>query len=75
MARSMTGECYRCRYRRDLRWTTDITCTKPDPDMTGVQHGIDHGWFNYPANFDPVWKARLCRNFETVDRPGVDNVY
>ncbi len=32
--------------------------------MTGDQHGI-RGWFVYPLLFDPVWKTRVCSNFQT----------
>ena len=24
-------------------------------NVTGAQHGIDNGWFNWPFNFDPTW--------------------
>lgn len=24
-------------------------------NVTGVEYGIDNGWFNWPWNFDPVW--------------------
>ena len=75
MSRSIVGECVRCRYRESIPGDAHIKCTKPDKEMVGARHGRLLGWFNYPSNFDPVWKARLCRNFETVDRPGVDNVY
>ena len=45
------------------------------PGVTGVQeaadelgirgnfHGIRHGWFNWPYNFDPVW-LDTCNGFE-----------
>jgi len=31
--------------------------------MVGIRHGVKNGWFYYPHNFDPVWKARECHNF------------
>ena len=40
-----------------------IACSNPDPNMTGVAHGIRNGWFYYPHVFDPTWKARDCANF------------
>ena len=75
MPRSMIGECGRCKFKERVPGTHHIKCTNPDPKMTGREHGIIKGWFNYPELFDPVWKTRLCDNFESVDRPGVDNVF
>jgi hypothetical protein len=58
-------DCYQCVHRRDAGHnTTHSACAKPDPDMTGHPHGIKKGWFQYPRNFDPVWKTRPCANFE-----------
>ena len=31
--------------------------------VTGNPHGIKHGWFLWPANFDPVWLLS-CNGFE-----------
>jgi hypothetical protein len=31
--------------------------------VTGNQHGIRNGWFNWPVNFDPVW-LETCNGFE-----------
>ena len=31
-------------------------------NVTGSPHGIAHGWFNWPFNFDPVWLER-CDGF------------
>lgn len=32
-------------------------------NVTGNQHGIDHGWFYWPFNFDPRWLLS-CDGFE-----------
>ena len=31
--------------------------------IRGSQHGIDNGWFMWPAEFDPVWLEN-CEGFE-----------
>lgn len=31
--------------------------------ITAHQHGIDKGWFAWPANFDPTWLL-TCNGFE-----------
>ena len=31
--------------------------------IKGNRHGIKHGWFNWPFNFDPVWLDN-CEGFE-----------
>ena len=31
--------------------------------VKGSPHGIAHGWFNWPYNFDPVWLEE-CSGFE-----------
>lgn len=61
----MMDECYKCKHRRSVPGNAHIKCVTPDPDMTGNPHGIRNGWFIYPLLFDPVWKTKLCCNFET----------
>lgn len=58
------SDCCKCRHMRRVTGNKHIQCVKPDPDMTGDPHGIENGWFVYPFLFDPVWKTRLCANFE-----------
>lgn len=36
----------------------------PNIKVKGNPHGISHGWFNHPWNFDPVWLEE-CSGFET----------
>jgi hypothetical protein len=60
-------ECYSCTHRRNVPGNAHIACVKPDPAMTGEPHGIKNGWFYYPMLFDPVWKTKLCSNYERKD--------
>ena len=62
--RRTMSECYSCKHRRNIAGDAHISCAKPDPYMEGNEHGIIHGWFFYPFNFDPVWKTKLCDNYE-----------
>ena len=34
--------------------------------VKGNLHGISHGWFNHPLNFDPVWLEE-CDGFEAKE--------
>ena len=61
---SVSGECNHCKNKRTLAGETHIACAKADPEMVGHEHGIKMGWFSYPFNFDPVWKAKRCNKFE-----------
>jgi len=62
--RKITDECYSCIHRRTIPGDEHTQCAKPDPNMTGNPHGIKNGWFMYPYNFDPMWKTKLCDNYE-----------
>jgi len=62
--RDKMTECYECKFKRDVRGSTKITCTNPDPNMQGHEYGIYHGHYCYPIFFHPVWKEDLCNNFE-----------
>jgi hypothetical protein len=62
--RTMMNECYQCKHRRNVPGDMHISCVKPDPDMTGREHGIRNNWFLYPVCFDPTWKTKDCVNFE-----------
>ncbi len=65
--KKMMEECYSCKHRRNVPGNCHIECVKPDQDMTGNSHGIKNGWFMYPWLFDPVWKTKLCDNFESKE--------
>ena len=66
-ALTKNNECHFCKHKRRLPGDAHSQCTNPDPLMTGVPHGVMSGWFFYPWNFDPIWKERLCNNFERKD--------
>ena len=63
--RDMRNECYSYTHKRDVSGNCHIACVEPDARMTGSSHGIKKGWFVYPILFDPVWKTRLCENYES----------
>jgi hypothetical protein len=64
--RTATHECFDCAHSRETPGNCHIRCANPDRLVgeSGNPHGIKNGWFFYPLLFDPVWKTRLCRNFE-----------
>jgi len=64
MKKSKHNECFSCKYRAELTYSAHSKCTNPDPNMSGDDYGITSGWFNYPDNFDPVWKTKDCANYE-----------
>jgi len=33
-------------------------------NVVGNKHGISHGWFNWPLDFDPIW-LESCDQFES----------
>jgi len=35
-------------------------------NVKGHPHGVKHGWFNYPWNFDPMWLLE-CDGFEPLE--------
>lgn len=57
--------CYKCVYRKKVKGSVHSSCDKPDPKMKGDSYGIKKGWFDYPYNFDPIWKTKLCNNFKS----------
>lgn len=62
--RTKENECYKCAYKRDIPGDCHVQCIRPDLSIRGSQWAISHGWFFYPLNFDPVWKEKMCANFE-----------
>lgn len=66
--RDKYNECYSCKHRRAILDDAHSFCANPDPEMTGNTHGIKNGWFMYPLNFDPVWKTKMCSNYEEMDQ-------
>lgn len=60
-------KCFDCAHVREVPGSCHIACAKPDPLVTGNPHGIKEGWFMYPINFDPIWMARECKNYEPAN--------
>lgn len=60
------NKCNVCKNKRNILGDCHISCAKPDNQMTGNDHGIRSGWFNYPYNFDPRWATKECANFEEL---------
>lgn len=59
----MTRKCYSCKYRGNVPGDTHSCCMNPIAYAIGDEHGIRHGWFFHPYNFDPVW-LRYCDGYE-----------
>lgn len=64
--RNSFNECFNCKNKENIPGNCHIKCNKPDPEMKGNEHGIRKGWFIYPLCFDPVWKEKLCSNYEEI---------
>lgn len=64
MTKNDVTNCYKCIHKRSVPGNCHIQCVKPDPEMTGLPHGIKNGWFIYPLLFDPIWKTKDCTTYE-----------
>lgn len=62
--RDVGNECYHCKFKREVPGNAHIKCANPDKDMRGNALGIKSGWFFYPFLFDPVWKEKMCANYQ-----------
>jgi hypothetical protein len=58
--------CRKCIHRHSIPGDTHSQCDNWKVNVTGDQWGIDHGWFNWPFNFDPIWLVS-CDGFEKVN--------
>lgn len=64
-------DCTKCKWRQSIQGDEHISCGHPfsDPmnngnlNIVGSPHGIEHGWFMWPFNFDPTWLLN-CNGFE-----------
>ena len=65
---AIVEECYKCNFMAEVIGDCHIKCLNPDPNMKGNLHGIKNGWFYYPLLFDPVWKKKLCANFQQKEK-------
>ncbi len=50
----------------DFPGDTHSCCSNRLAVAIGDEHGISHGWFFHPFNFDPVW-LRYCDGFEEME--------
>lgn len=48
-------DCYKCVHRLDVPGDCHSRCNNHAAKVRGNEHGIKHGWFRWPFNFDPVW--------------------
>lgn len=51
----MKPNCYDCKFRKDIPGDAHIGCLNTAAHVEGNPHGIRHGWFYWPWNFDPTW--------------------
>lgn len=59
----MRNMCYSCRYRCRIPGDTHSGCMNKNAKVIGDPHGINHGWFFHPFNFDPTWLI-YCDGYE-----------
>jgi hypothetical protein len=55
--------CYSCEHRKDAPFSAHSQCANMRSKVTGSQHGVDHGWFMWPFNFDPIW-LQTCTGYQ-----------
>lgn len=63
--------CHYCEHKRkvpghyhiDFPGNYNISCAKPDPEVTDDPRVFRKGWFLYPLFFDPVWMKKECENY------------
>ncbi len=60
--------CYQCKHRFPIPGDAHSRCANPDAQVRGNDHGITHGWFCWPVNFDPVWLVS-CDGFAPQEQP------
>ena len=66
----MSTDCYKCGYRGNNLGSAHIRCrynwSKSElKKPKGKPHGIKHGWWIFPFNFDPIWMLEDCPAFAT----------
>lgn len=71
---TLQTDCYKCVYRQRIPGDCHSSCNKPAENQFGANggacsHAINHGWYWYPINFDPIWRQNECPNFESTDKP------
>lgn len=56
--------CYECVHRLGVPGNAHSRCNNHTAKVTANAHGVAHGWFRWPLNFDPVW-LQSCDGFST----------
>ena len=59
-------DCYKCKHQRSLPFDSHSECKNLGAKVMGKPHGIRHGWFFWPLNYDPVWLVE-CTGFEAKE--------
>lgn len=67
--RDMRTECLSCTNKKEVPGNSHIACDDPDIEMVGSSMAFQKGWFFYPLLFDPAWKERLCKNYQSGITP------
>lgn len=62
--------CNSCIHARSLVGDAHILCSNPPRAIEALEHGIGSGWFMFPINFDPNWRAGECSNFQQLTKGG-----
>jgi len=48
-----------------------VRATAEGIEVAGNPHGVRHGWFNHPWNFDPVWLEKCTGHEDDDSRPRI----
>ena len=59
-------DCFSCKFQQTLPGDCHIACVNRRARVTGNPHGIKHGWFMWPYNFDPLWLVS-CNGYQPKD--------
>ncbi len=59
---NMKPDCYKCVHMRGVPGDAHLGCNNFQAKVVGNPHGIKHGWFLWPLNFDPTWLV-TCNGF------------
>jgi len=64
------NKCYSCIYRQPMHATgvTRYACAIRTAKVTASPFGLDHGWFDWPMNFDPTWLV-TCDSYDRGSAP------
>ena len=69
------NQCQACGYKAGIPGDDHISClfdwgkswwVMPN----GEAHGIAHGWYVFPFNYDPIWMREECMAFSKEADPG-----